>query len=169
MANNAPQGRALKTYTKKESAMYYVGLAGQNVFYNVIGTALTYYLQFTILIPAFTVSVIMAIARVWDAVNDPMMGTICERLQPKKGKYWVYIRWGAVPFGLAAVLTYTTPNLSYGLKIVWALLTLITIVVLGSGIYLWLRKPAGAPATLGGQQGHRQHCGEMFGRGQGME
>ena len=32
------------------------------------------------------------------------------------------------------------------LKIVWALLTLITIVVLGSGIYLWLRKPAGAPA-----------------------
>ena len=52
-----------------------------------------------------------------------MMGTICERLQPKKGKYWVYIRWGAVPFGLAAVLTYTTPNLSYGLKIVWALVT----------------------------------------------
>lgn len=42
MASNAPQGRALKTYTKKESAMYYVGLAGQNVFYNVIGTALTY-------------------------------------------------------------------------------------------------------------------------------
>ena len=79
MANNAPQGRALKTYTKKESAMYYVGLAGQNVFYNIIGTALTYYLQFTILIPAFTVSVIMAIARVWDAVNDPMMGTIVTR------------------------------------------------------------------------------------------
>lgn len=51
MANNAPQGRALKTYTKKESAMYYVGLAGQNVFYNVIGTALTYYLQFTFSLP----------------------------------------------------------------------------------------------------------------------
>lgn len=32
------------------------------------------------------------------------------------------------------------------LKIIWALLTLITIVVLGSGIYLWLRNPAGAPA-----------------------
>ena len=69
------------------------------------------------------VAVIFAVSRIWDAINDPMMGTICERLQPKKGKYWVYIRWGAVPFGLAAVLTYTTPNMSYGLKIVWALVT----------------------------------------------
>lgn len=69
------------------------------------------------------VAIIFAVSRIWDAINDPMMGTICERLQPKKGKYWVYIRWGAVPFGLAAVLTYTTPNLSYGLKIVWALVT----------------------------------------------
>lgn len=69
------------------------------------------------------VAIIFAVSRIWDAINGPMMGTICERLQPKKGKYWVYIRWGAVPFGLAAVLTYTTPNLSYGLKIVWALVT----------------------------------------------
>ena len=69
------------------------------------------------------VAIIFAVSRIWDAINDPMMGTICERLQPKKGKYWVYIRWGAVPFGLAAVLTYTTTNLSYGLKIVWALVT----------------------------------------------
>ena len=69
------------------------------------------------------VAIIFAVSRIWDAINDPMMGTICERLQPKKGKYWVYVRWGAIPFGLAAVLTYTTPNLSYGLKIVWALVT----------------------------------------------
>ncbi|MFA5496161.1 MAG: PepSY domain-containing protein [Porticoccaceae bacterium] len=33
------------------------------------------------------------------------------------------------------------------LKIIWALLTLITIVVLGSGIYLWLRKPGRARAA----------------------
>lgn len=41
------------------------------------------------------VAIIFAVSRIWDAINDPMMGTICERLQPKKGKYWVYIRWGA--------------------------------------------------------------------------
>ena len=66
------------------------------------------------------VAIIFAVSRIWDAINDPMMGTICERLQPKKGKYWVYIRWGAIPFGLAAILTYTTPGFSYELKIIWA-------------------------------------------------
>ncbi len=67
------------------------------------------------------VAIIFAVSRIWDAINDPMMGTICERLQPKKGKYWVYIRWGAIPFGLAAIMTYTTPNFGYAGKVVWAL------------------------------------------------
>ena len=107
MANNAPQGRALKTYTKKESAMYYVGLAGQNVFYNVIGTALTYYLQFTILIPAFTVSVIMAIARVWDAVNDPMMGTIVDKTRTKWGKCRPYLLFVPFPIMIITILCFT--------------------------------------------------------------
>ncbi len=69
------------------------------------------------------VAIIFAASRLWDAVNDPLMGTIVERLSPKKGKYWVYIMWGAIPFGLAAVLTYTTPGLSYGAKVAWAVVT----------------------------------------------
>ena len=69
------------------------------------------------------VAIIFAVSRLWDAINDPMMGTICERLQPKKGKYWIYVRWGAIPFGLAAVLTYTTPGFGYAGKVVWALVT----------------------------------------------
>ena len=35
------------------------------------------------------------------------------------------------------------------LKILWALLDLITIVVLGSGLYLWLRKPRSSHASAG--------------------
>lgn len=69
------------------------------------------------------VAIIFALSRFWDAINDPLMGTIVERLSPKKGKYWVYIMWGAIPFGIAAVLTYTTPNFSYGAKIAWAAVT----------------------------------------------
>ena len=69
-------GRSLQTFNKKEQWMYLLGVAGQNVIYNIIGSALAYYLQFTLLIPAMAVSTIMAIARVWDAFNDPMMGTI---------------------------------------------------------------------------------------------
>lgn len=90
------------------------------------------------------VAIIFAVSRLWDAINDPMMGTICERLQPKKGKYWVYIRWGAIPFGLAAVMTYTTPNFSYGLKIVWALVGYNLLNML----YTFIIQPYISVATL---------------------
>ncbi|MCP1103339.1 GPH family glycoside/pentoside/hexuronide:cation symporter [Aequitasia blattaphilus] len=69
------------------------------------------------------VAILFAVSRLWDAINDPLMGTICERLSFKKGKYWIYIMWGAIPFGVAAVLTYTTPDFSYGMKLVWAAIT----------------------------------------------
>ncbi|MGN0544817.1 MAG: MFS transporter [Acutalibacteraceae bacterium] len=107
MASSTTQERALKTYTKKESTMFYVGLAGQNIFYNIIGTALTYYLQFTILIPAFTVSVIMAIARVWDAVNDPMMGTIVDKTRTKWGKCRPYLLFVPLPIMIITILCFT--------------------------------------------------------------
>lgn len=90
------------------------------------------------------VAVIFAVSRIWDAINDPMMGTICERLQPKKGKYWVYIRWGAIPFGLAAVMTYTTPNFSYGLKVVWAVVGYNLLNML----YTFIIQPYISVATL---------------------
>lgn len=90
------------------------------------------------------VAIIFAASRLWDAINDPLMGTICERLQPKKGKYWVYIRWGAIPFGLAAVMTYTTPNFSYGLKIVWAVVGYNLLNML----YTFIIQPYISVATL---------------------
>lgn len=81
----------LKTYTKKESVAYLTGMAGQNLIYNIIGAALAYYLQFTILIPAIAVTLIMALARVWDAFNDPIMGTIVDRTRSKWGKCRPYL------------------------------------------------------------------------------
>ncbi len=108
MANStSPSGKALKTYNKKEQTMYYIGLAGQNIFYNIIGTALTYYLQFTILIPAFTVSVIMALARVWDAFNDPMMGTIVDKTHSRWGKCRPYLLFVPLPILLITILCFT--------------------------------------------------------------
>ena len=89
--------KGLQTYTAKERNMYLVGMAGQNIIYNIIGAALAYYLQFTILIPAIAVSVIMAIARVWDAFNDPMMGTIVDKTRTKWGKCRPYLLFVPIP------------------------------------------------------------------------
>ena len=90
------------------------------------------------------VAIIFALSRIWDAINDPMMGTYCERHQPKKGKYWVYIRWGAIPFGLAAIMTYTTPQFSYALKVVWAVVGYNLLNML----YTFIIQPYISVATL---------------------
>ncbi|MBQ7638845.1 MAG: MFS transporter [Clostridia bacterium] len=79
------------TYSRKELTGYLVGLAGQNIIYNIIGTGLTFYFQNVIFIPAIACSVIFAIARVWDAVNDPMMGTIVDKTRTKWGKCKPYL------------------------------------------------------------------------------
>ena len=59
--------------------MYLVGMMGQNMIYNIIGTGLYFYFQSVIFIPAMAISIFMAVARVWDAINDPMMGTFVDR------------------------------------------------------------------------------------------
>ena len=62
------EGNILNTYTKKERNMYLIGLMGQNVIYNVIATGMTFYFQSVIFIPAIAISVIMGVARIWDAI-----------------------------------------------------------------------------------------------------
>ncbi len=95
----------MNTYTKKERNLYLIGLMGQNVIYNIIATGMTFYFQSVIFIPAMAISVIMGVARVWDAINDPMMGTIVDRTRTKWGKCRPYLF--AAP-GIVMVTTFLT-------------------------------------------------------------
>ncbi|MCM1115663.1 MAG: MFS transporter [Clostridium sp.] len=84
--------KKVQTYTGKELRGYLVGMFGQNMIYNIVATGLvSYYLQFILKIPVMAIGVIVAVARVWDAVNDPMMGTIVDRTRSKWGKCRPYL------------------------------------------------------------------------------
>lgn len=93
------------TYTPKERNLYLMGMIGQNMIYNIINTGLVYYLGNVIFIPAMATSVIFAIARIWDAINDPMMGTICDHTRSKWGKCRPYLIF--VP-GIVCIITILT-------------------------------------------------------------
>lgn len=128
---SSESGKVLKTYTKPERNWYLIGLAGQNVFYNIIGAALAYYLQFTILVPAITVSLIMTAARVWDAFNDPMMGTLVDRTRSRWGKCRPYLMVVPIPIMIITILCFTNFGfygegiVSNGFIVFWAALTYI--------------------------------------------
>ncbi len=98
--------RSLTTYTPKERNMYLLGMIGQNMIYNIINTGLVYYFQSVIFIPAMAMSVIFAVARVWDAINDPMMGTICDHTHSKWGKCKPYLMFVPGIVGIITILTF---------------------------------------------------------------
>ena len=95
----------MNTYTKKERNMYLLGLLGQNMIYNIIASGMAFYFQSVIFIPAMAISILMGVARVWDAINDPMMGTIVDKTRSKWGKCRPYLFY--VP-GIVLVTTILT-------------------------------------------------------------
>ena len=127
------ESRKLKTYTPKERNMYLAGMFGQNMIYNIVATGLvSYYLQYVIYIPVAAIGVIVTIARVWDAINDPMMGTIVDRTKSKWGKCRPYLIFAPPIIGLITILCFVNGNyvqadtgLERGIIIAWAAISYI--------------------------------------------
>src|SRR4030043_458946 len=61
--------------------------------------------------------------RIFDAVNDPMMGAIADRTNTRWGKFRPWVLISAIPFGIVGVLMFTAPNLSQNGKIIYAFIT----------------------------------------------
>jgi glycoside/pentoside/hexuronide:cation symporter, GPH family len=56
------------------------------------------------------------IGKVWDAINDPMVGVLSDRTQSKWGRRYPWMIWGAVPFGLCFFLNWIVPHFSDNLE-----------------------------------------------------
>lgn len=98
------------TYTNKELGGYLVGMFGQNLIYNIVATGLYFYFQNVICLPAMALGWIMTIARVWDAINDPMMGTIVDKTKTKWGKCRPYLIIFPGIIGVVTILTFINGN-----------------------------------------------------------
>ncbi|MBR2133388.1 MAG: MFS transporter [Eubacterium sp.] len=98
------------TYTGKEATMYLTGMFGQNMIYNIVATGLYYYFQNVICLDAVALGWIFAIARVWDAINDPMMGTIVDRTNTKWGKCKPYLMFCPILICVITCLTFLNGN-----------------------------------------------------------
>jgi Na+/melibiose symporter-like transporter len=61
----------------------------------------------------------MLLARIWDAINDPLMGIIVDRHTLKKGKMLPYILYASAPIGVLTILMYLSPNLNKGALMIY--------------------------------------------------
>ena len=78
--------------------------------------------------------VLMLVARIWDAISDPMMGIIADRTRTRWGKYRPYLLWMALPFAISGVLLFTTPDWGETGKVIWAYITYILMMTVYTAI-----------------------------------
>lgn len=95
----------------KERWAFSIGALGQGMIYAMMSSYISdYYLNVLQLAPMF-VLLLMLLARVWDAINDPLMGMIVDRRTTKKGKMRPYIIYASIPIGVLTILMYLSPNM----------------------------------------------------------
>ncbi|MEZ7603557.1 MFS transporter [Streptococcus parasanguinis] len=80
----------------------------------IIANYISIYLTDTVGLAATSVSLLMFIATLWDAINDPLMGVIADRTKTKWGRYRPYFLVAPILLTLFSTLLWFNPNLGSG-------------------------------------------------------
>ncbi len=75
------------------------------------------------------VALLMLWVRLTDGVTDIVMGMIADRTDTRFGKFRPWIMWSAPGLALFMILCFTTPELSYTGKLIWAYVTYIGLTL----------------------------------------
>ena len=95
---------------KRSKWSYAVGCTGRDMCYTLVSMFLLMYIQYTGLVNQTQFGVlttIIVLCRVWDAVNDPMMGTIISNTNTRLGKYRPWVLVGCLSNAIFLVLLFT--------------------------------------------------------------
>ena len=107
----------------KEKVGYGFGDAASSMFWKIFTFYLAIFYTDVFGISAAAAGTMFLVTRIWDTVNDPIMGVICDRTNTRWGKFRPYLLWVAIPFGIIGIILFTTPNLSVTGKLVYAYIT----------------------------------------------
>ncbi len=85
-----------KKVSAREKYCFGIGAIGKDAVCNLVGAFLMLYFTDTLyLAPAF-VGILFFVARIWDAVNDPMMGMVVDNTHTKYGKFRIWLVIGTL-------------------------------------------------------------------------
>jgi GPH family glycoside/pentoside/hexuronide:cation symporter len=118
----------------KEKIGYGFGDMSSSMFWKIFSCYLPFFYSNVFGLSLIDAGVLMLVCRIWDAVSDPMMGIIADRTKTRWGKYRPYLLWVAAPFSICGILLFTTPDLAYAGKLVWAYVTYILMMTVYTGI-----------------------------------
>lgn len=115
----------MKPLSFKHFFVFGMGNFASQLSWTMVSTYLSIFYTDVFGLGVGAVAMLMLVAKVWDAINDPMMGTLMERTHTKWGRFRPYIFVGAVFLVIFTVLTFTVPGFSSTGKLIYAYITYI--------------------------------------------
>ena len=115
-----------------EKIGYSLGDLAANLIFQTLMTFLAFFYTDVYKIAPATASAIIFAGGMIGAFFNPIMGIIADRTNTRWGKFRPWILWTSVPFGVIALLAFSTPNFSEGGKVAYALITYILLVIVYS-------------------------------------
>lgn len=115
---------------------YAVGDLGISLAYFAIGFFFLFYLTDVVGLSASLAGLVVLIGKVWDGVNDPLIGIMSDRTRSRRGRKRVYLLYGAVPFAVSFALLWWIPvdataGVAFGLATALLLLFATTYSLVG--------------------------------------
>ncbi len=115
-----------------EKIGYSLGDLSANLIFQTLMTFLAFFYTDIYKIPPAAASAIIFTGGMIGAFFNPVMGVIADRTHTRWGKFRPWILWTSIPFGVMALLAFTTPDFGLGWKITYALITYILLVLVYS-------------------------------------
>ena len=119
------QPKAVEKTNMFTAFCYSFGEVGSQLSWYMISTYLTIFYTDVVTLSAGAISAIMLIARIWDAINDPMMGVIADKTKTKWGKFRPYLMFTPPFLAIFNILTFTVFPVEGAAKVVLCLVCYI--------------------------------------------
>lgn len=124
--------------TNKLSVLEKVGYGSGDMAVNVVISSMmliiTYFYTDIFGLKPADIAILFLVVRLIDAVTDPLMGIINDKVTTRWGRYRPYFLFMAVPFGISVFLTFSTPDWDYNGKLIWAYSTYILVTVIFTAV-----------------------------------
>ena len=127
--------------TVKEKIAYALGdAAAGGITWKIMSIAFPLFFTNVFGLTFADAAALMLIARLFDVVTDPIMGSLADRTQSKWGTYRPWLIFGAIPFGLIFALLLYTPDFGAAGKRVYA----YVLYLLMMAVYTAVNVPYGS-------------------------
>lgn len=106
---------------------YGMGNFASQLSWTMVSTYLAVFYTDAVGLSAAAVATLLLIARIWDAINDPIMGMVMERTRTRWGRFRPYILFGAPFLTLGTILCFRNPGLGGNGNLIYAYVTYILL------------------------------------------